>query len=267
MLRTIQFVVIAIVLFGMSPVTKASVVDGSIFFDHFPGTALDSGKWPAGDGFNGGGTVTVDSSLLTVATVLNTAYMVRSSSATPLIFPVPTDWAAEALFRMTGTLQSNDGASGQLNAHSEIILAGNLSGDFRSRGFDLRAVQSGATNSDVFDLGWYGFDNSGTRAPLILATGLNKDQFYTVSAHRKSDNTVDIYLNDGLIGTQPLIVANPAHLQLGDYSPSSRIAATLALDYVSVGNFVPPIIPEPSSMSLMTMAVLGLMGYARRNRK
>ncbi|MEX0610876.1 MAG: hypothetical protein WD229_02040 [Pirellulales bacterium] len=117
-----------------------------------------------------------------------------------------------------------------------------------NQGFDLRAVRYGA---GLWGLAWNGIDDTDLRIAEILddnvGTGyaFSDTQAYSVSVHRKSDNTVDIYFDkttgDGsasdLIATKPLLGpsggANPLGLTSGDWSLS--VAGYLLVDAVRVG--------------------------------
>ena len=124
------------------------------------------------------------------------------------------------------------------------------------------------TNSDgtKFDLAWYGFDNADeSRAATTILAGLNKDQSYTAVCHRKTDNTVDIYLNGALITNKAVIgSANPEELSLGDLS-GMGIAGTQVVDSIRVGSF--SAVPEPSTIALLATGIFSLLAYAWRKRK
>ena len=84
---------------------------------------------------------------------------------------------------------------------------------------------------------------------------------HVAQVHRKTDGTVDIYMDGTLIGKQTLINGvNPTMLRIGDITGS--VEGNIALDYVRIGA-----VPEPSTIVLCVMAIIGLLAYAWQRRK
>ena len=92
-------------------------------------------------------------------------------------------------------------------------------------------------------------------------------QSYSVSLHRKSDNTVDIYFDttsgDGtasnLIANKPLILGlNPVGLTIGDWSGAE--AGYITVDAVRIGS-----VPEPASVCVwaLVIGIGGCFGWKR----
>jgi|GEM_PF-1784456 len=256
------------------------MVDGSIFSDHFDGSqAVSNGpgnpnsmpqlittSWKGAAYSTGAATpsVTVGSSLVTLDSGLgDTAYM-NGIDAQLSGLGSSTDWGAEIRFKVTGTLATNEAGGRDYFLLNGIRNAATLDGSY---GIDLRLAQddSGA-DGDTYSLGWWGYDSNSSRAATIIAEGLNKRQLYTVSAHRKSDGNVDIYLDGSLISTQAAINAgaadyNPLLFGIGD--GASSVAGTVSIDYVNVG----AMLPEPGSMVLLAIGCICLLAYAWRKRR
>jgi hypothetical protein len=145
-----------------------------------------------------------------------------------------TDWYAEARFRVTGNMRTTPD-------RDVILLSGRSAptADGVNRGVDFRLMQD-ATGPDgaTFNLGWHGYGDA-RRVAKVIASGLNKGQFYTVSAHRKSNDNVDVYLNGKRIATETVLGLpdNPLLFGIGEVAGNSSVEA-LSMDYVKAS--VPP---------------------------
>jgi hypothetical protein len=249
-------------------------VGSEVFSDGFSGSSLGS-AWNAW--LKNGGTIGVDGAgLLTINTATaEGAAELYNPNSTLNFSAMPNDWAAEVKFKMTGALSSNNDNGGGNQKRQWVVLNGNANDEASALGFDLRAMQN---TDNTFDLAWYGWDNvDETRAAETLLTGLSKDQFYRVVAHRKTDGNVDIYLGVGdglgvgdvdctLIATKAVIGAsNPGILCAGDLS-TVAIHGTEVIDSIKIGSCT-IITPEPSSIVILSTSLLGLLAYAWRKRK
>lgn len=269
----VRFVVVlaALAVGTFVPVlAQASVitVGTQVFSDDFTGSTLDTTKWAQFT--QGTGTVAMDGVSSVVLTSVGTSSDRRSSSAdieakSALNFSSsPNDWGVEIKLQMRSgeAWQSYNNPADLPGAKQFSILSGTSAVlGFTMQGFDLRAVRYNASN---WCLGWYGFDETGTRVCDELTAGipLSSSVTHTVSLHRKTDGNVDIYVDDGLVATKALIGgSNPVGLMLGDFT-STAIAGVMALDSVKIG-----IVPEPSALALLSTSLIGLLAYAWRKRK
>jgi hypothetical protein len=265
---------------GTKPPEPPHLIDGSIFSDHFSGSQVVSngpgnpntmpqaiGTTWNGAAYSAGAitpSITVAGSMLTLDSGLVDTASISGLSTQLSGLGRSTDWGAEIRFKVTGSLATNEAAGRDYFLLSGIRDSAALDGSY---GIDLRLAQDGSgADGDTYSLGWWGYDSNSRRAATIIATGLNKEQLYTVSAHRKSDGYVDIYLDGSLISTQAAINAdaadfNPLLFEIGD--GASSVAGTVAIDYVNVGRMV----PEPGSIVLLGMGCIGLLARAWRHRR
>ena len=258
----------AVCLFATTSAQAAVYVDGSVFSDDFPGSALGS-HWTTEIG--GAGSATVASSVVTFDSV-GGGYpgggdyaSIWGSSAYLSGLGSSTDWGAEVRFKVPGhlfTIVAGEVASPYHKPRNWRLLDGRVAGDQLGRAIDLRVLKDG-TGADgaTYSLGWAGDDwpDNDLRDATVIAT-LNKDQWYTAVLHRKSDGNVDIYLDDSLISTQSVLsVANPDFFRLGD--GGSYVGGIMEVDYIKAGGFV----PEPATLAVL--AIGGLMGLLSRKRR
>lgn len=237
--------------FATSPAQAVALtVDGSIFFDDFPGmgSVADTTKWPLGLQYaTGGSTFTLGGGLLALDSGVDPG--IATLDSVTLTFSDNNNWAGQVRFQMTGSLEGSEG--------EELFTM--WKGDYSDRtGARLAAYEDGTgPNGSTFTLGW---DGSG------IAT-LNKDQFYELSVLRKPDGNVDIYVDDSLISTQAVMPGDlttvSPRVRIGD-AYSGAVAGHAQFDYLSIGQLVP--VPEPSSMALSSTVFLGLLAYARKRR-
>ncbi len=193
----------------------------------------------------------------------------------------PNEWVAAIRFRVDGDLNSAVGVGGAgTSARQPVLLQGTsddwIAGDTQEAiAIDLRLTE---TNDDAdgvgakFNLGWHGHDGTGDgRQPELLAGGLDKGIFYTVTAHRKSNDTVDIYLDNTLLSTKGLLVGVAAS-NFGEEIPDFvRIAGDLSgttslnitVDYLTIG-----LVPEPSTVliGVLGFIAVGIMAQRKSHR-
>lgn len=250
-------VMAVLVLAAAAASVQATPIDGSVFSDEFIGTEVDTTKWSTTVAV--GGTISVADGLITFNVPATYAKARVKSNVVPLDFSSsPNDWWGEMRFKMNDHLSSTSPKLWQVFSASEHDLS-----DLR-KGFDLRARQEGAADSTTFELAWYGDGSLDyNRVAENLMSGLNKGQFYIAQVHRKTDGNVDIYLDDTLIATKPLIGAvNPGMLHIGA-STVQAISGVMVVDYVRLGQ----VIPEPGTLALLATGLLGFLAYAWRKRK
>lgn len=254
--------------------TAQLVSNGDIFLDHFDGPA---GALPAtGDWAQVvGAAPQLDGT--TLLSNLNTGFA-RSRG---LDFSgSPGEWVAETRFQVNGKLFTQN--RGQPFPRQYPLLSGTNSPNphgadtWEVIGVDVRLemlLSDTDGTADTYDMTWHGWDNQGFRNAQTIAggSGLTKGQFYTVTAHRKPDDTVDIFLDGSLIDTKPLLVGivggtntgqeNPDRLQFGDLSGGGIQIDDVTFDYFTVGSPV----PEPACGVLMLLGICGLAaGRGRR---
>lgn len=253
--------VLASLVLTLSTAVHAELLDSaiSVFSDEFNDSAVDSAKWPVAVG------ATVNSGAVTLSSATEGDYAALGSAADSLAGLGTSDnWAVEVRFSLAGPLKTTP--SYPENQQDFILMAGISTPGWIATGVDLRLNQDdSAINGSTYTLGWWGFDSSGTRTATQLYS-LNKGQTYKVGAHRKADNTVDIFLNDTLISNMPVIGSvNPEKMFIGDWSSGDVYTHTpgFSLDYVRVGYFI----PEPSSIALLAIGGFGLIIYAWRKRR
>ncbi len=235
-----------------------------IFFDHFPGDSLDtSSRWdtPMGDGL-----ISVADSLVTLDSDSSSGNPIIDTQPEALDFSQGTgSWTAEIRFKLDAleTVSNRQG----------ILLQGssdNFGGDtWEAIAIDLRLLE---VDDNHFDLGWHGWDNTGTnrQAEVLTASALSLGEFYTVTALRRSDDTVDIFLDGLWLANKPLLVGAhadnlgqtlPDLFRIGDLA--GTVAMNLSIDYVDIRA-----VPEPAGLLLLVMGLtgLGLRGRRRRRR-
>ena len=238
-------------MLALSGAVQASLLPtGSVFDDEF--TTLNTTTWPNPSNASvSGGFLTLSDTTIEQYAAVNSADNILSGLGTS------TNWAAEIRFAVTGAMSAP--------ANQSFLLLTGISGTtWTATGVDLRLLQdSTGVNGSTYSLGWLGWDGSnGSRVATVITT-LTKGTTYVVDAVRKSNGTVDIYLNDALIANKAAIgTANPTKLYIGDEASGAIYANDVKIDYVRVG-----IVPEPSIMAMLVTAVLGLIAYAWRKRR
>ena len=260
---------------------------GDIFFDHFDGPAgplpvaadntLFTNEWghiPLGEN-------TLDGT--TLLKVLDNAQRHNLIRSNPLDFSgSPDEWVAETRFQVNGKLYTEKGGGGPTPRQFNLLSGMNSRAPFGTDtwehiGVDLRLerlLSDTDGTASTFDMTWHGWDSaSGFRSAESIAggSGLNKGQFYVVTAHRKDNDMVDIYLDGSLIDTKDLLVGipsgtnsgqeNPNHIEFGDISGGGVVIDEVIYDYFTIGSPV----PEPACGALMLLGICGLAaGRGRR---
>ena len=225
MFRVISCVLTSIVLLLVVSVAAQAAwrVDGSIFSDDFPGTALGAGYNE--DMFYGNTTRTIHDSLLDIddpAAGDGAGYLTTD----PLTFPDPDVWAVEVRFQVPlgTTMVTPTAGSTMYELISVQKAAWGPTGGFMG----IRQDNTGSTGT-TYDLIY------GLFTPTIIAT-LNKGQFYTIAAARQSDDMVDVYLDGLLLGDmlaeQPTEIPN--FILFGDGN-GAELSGHLQIDFVRVG--------------------------------
>jgi hypothetical protein len=230
------------------------VVDNSIFSEDFSGTALDSAKWEVG--LDNGGTITLDGGVATFNTTAGSQNAYVTSNGSLDFSGSPDNWGAELKFRV-------DGVYSGWGPRNFILVDGlttATANGWTNQGFDLRAIRQ---DSSHFNLAWNGWDNDyGYREPTILATGYQDGVAHVAQVHRRTDGTVDIYMDGDFVSNQSLLGGvNPSQLRIGDCT--GYLECNVGIDYVRVGS----IVPEPSTIVLAASGAIGLLAYAWRRRK
>lgn len=245
--------VMAMVLsFAAAPAWATITVGSGIFAEEFNSTALDSNKWDVTLGKSGA--ITLDGSTANFTTAASdTAYIDSKGSLD--FSSSPSEWAAEVKFQVNGTYSS-------WGARNYVLLDGlttATTSEWTNQGFDLRLIRQ---DSSHFTLGWNGWDNDNDgRIATVLATDFDDGVLHVAQVHRKTDGTVDIYMDGTLISNQALLNGvNPTKFRIGDVT--GYVEGDIVLDYVRVGA-----VPEPSSILLTVVACVSLVAYAWRKRR
>ena len=226
MFRVISCVLTSIVLLLVVSVAAQAqfTVDGSIFSDDFPGSALSG--WDTSVFYGPGTTQTVHDSLLDQNTPVSGENYVTKI----LTFPDTSSWAGEVRFQVPSgaTLSTPVAGTG-----SYEIFTMNASGwGHAGAAMNLREDGSGASGSTYSLL---------YSPEYTYVATLNKGQFYTAAVDRKSDDTVDIYLDGVFMGTEdawgPSTIAD--FILVGD-GRSGDVSGQVQFDWVKVGVPLPP---------------------------
>ena len=270
---------------------QAPVSDGSIFFEDFDGTGDFTDADPDWDQigythFGPGADATLNGDSTMTLTMPGDGKVVSFAGSRLLDFSSsPNEWVASTRFKTDGSITSLH-RDGDGSAQREIsLLRGAQAGDKGNpppsrlepvSGFHLtlnvdretpNSSESGNiifTSGGEFELGWHGHTGQASaRRSEDIGTGvsLNENTWYTVTAHRKPDNTVDIWVDDALVGNKDVLNSaspNPAALFIGLDNESQELPGLL-YDFVSVG-----VVPEPTSVLLLLLGVCGFVFFRHR---
>ncbi len=254
----VGMLVLLIGTFVTSSAKAALYVDGSVFSDDFDGSTF-SPSWNVTVWGGGACTVAGDGTAIIASDSPLSAGAVLWSD-NDLLSGLGDDYGFEVRFKvgsLTGENATRDWIL--MQGRDNVPASGDWGGSWNVLGIDFRL---NPYDDDHFNLDWWGWDGS-SRIPSAVASGLLYGEWHTVIGHRKTDDTVDIYLNDNLVGNKPVIWdVNPTVLMAGDAAGGD--AGLVTYDYMRVGSVV---VPEPSSMVLTFLAGLGLMAYTWRRRK
>jgi len=252
--------------FGQAPSS-----DGSIFFEDFDGAGDFTDADPDWDQigythYGPGANATLNGDSTMTFTMPGDGQVVSFAGSRLLDFSsTPNEWVASTRFKTDGSISSlhrdADGSAQReisllRGAPSGVPAGGGFPTNAPSRaepidGFDLRlnvdretpnSTESGNiifTSGGTFELGWHGH-NGGVQDRRSEDIGAGGDIFventwYTVTAHRRPDNIVDIWVDDTLLGSKPLLNdKNPAALFIGLDNESQEMPG-LIYDFVSIG--------------------------------
>ena len=265
---TILLAVICSPAFAQAPLS-----DGTIFLEEFDGdqgTAFDATR-PDWDqvGYTHFGSVSATLNGDSTMTFTQNGTNVVSFAGSRLLdfSSTPNEWVASTRFRSIGAVvalhRENQGTHPFQQRESSLLRgaphgpAGNPP-PWRlepTDGFDLRlnvdretpnstessityATTITFTSGGTFELGWLGHNaDSQTRRSQDIGAGgdiFMEDTWYTVTAHRKPDNTVDIWVDDTLLGAKALLNnRNPAAIFIGLDNENQPLG--LIYDFISVG--------------------------------
>ena len=247
--------------------------DGSIFLKEFDGTGDFDASRPDWDQvgfthFGAGADMTLNGDSTMTARMPGDGQTVSFAGSRALDFSsTPNEWVASTRFRSIGAVvalhRENQGTHPFQQRESSLLRgaphgpAGNPP-PWRlepTDGFDLRlnvdretpnstessityATTITFTSGGTFELGWLGHNaDSQTRRSQDIGAGgdiFMEDTWYTVTAHRKPDNTVDIWVDDTLLGAKALLNnRNPAAIFIGLDNENQPLG--LIYDFISVG--------------------------------
>jgi hypothetical protein len=218
---------------GAAP-AAADLVNGDLFSDDFNGAELDGNKWTPT--ISGDGEVTVGGGFVKMKSAESTDGGALYGVANALDLGCRDDWWIEVRFAVLDETPLRS-FNGEVPRQYAVLHGGDA--DWKAvSGIDFRVLaDDSGPSGETYSLAWWGMDDSdATRQAEILKPGLTKNTYYTLSAHRKADGDVDIYLDGALLATRPVINGDqiPAVLRAGDLSVAN--CGTLSLDYVRVGS-------------------------------
>jgi len=229
-------------------------VKGDLFSDEFDGSELDADKWMPT--LSGAGEVTVGGGFLKIKSpeISDDSYL--DGVAHALDLGSGDDWQVEVRFAVLDETPLNS-YNGE-HPRQYVILQGCDTGGQAVAGVDFRLLaDASGPSGDTFSLAWGGMDDSNPSGQAkVLQTALLKNSYYTLSAHRKPDGNVDIFLDGDLLVTQPVINSEHvfAALRAGDLSVGNQ--GTLSIDYVRVGSSNQKVSPGPASQSQATEPIV-----------
>jgi hypothetical protein len=221
----------------------------AVFNDDFDGTSLSS-AW-TNDGSPeidpSGSTITVADGVVTIASNQDDqqyTYVSLWGGVDQLAgLGSSNDWTAEIRFKYSGRLATPD-ATRNVN-----LLSGmqGLQAHMANAGIDFRLEQDlNGDEAETLNLSWNGHTSSNLSQVPDLLANLNKDVFYTLTGHRKPDDTVDIFLDGNLLTTMPVLgVGNPDNFRIGESAGSVNLFETgrLVIDYIKVESAVSAGVP------------------------
>ena len=224
----------ALLLVTATATASNELIAGDLFSDEFNGSELDGNKWTPT--ISGSGEVTVGGGLVKIKSAEGPDAGILTGVANALALGYMDDWRVDVRFAVLDEtpLSSYNGE----NPRQYAVLQGGDAKWSAVSGIDFRILaDASGPSGKTYSLAWWGMDNTGpTRQAEILKPDLTKNTYYSLSAHRKADGNVDIYLDGTLLATRPVINGDqpPASFRAGDLSAGNR--GTLSLDYVRVGS-------------------------------
>lgn len=235
----------------------APISDGSLLYDDFPGTTLDTVKWPASGGVPIAPTVAGGEATMSTMPSGSSPYTSYLRSKTLDFSGTPDTWVAETRFIYRSIDTPKTYRQGVI-----MMASSGATGTWQGIAFDLRIRQTYGTTYLV----WHGYDNTDlSRTGSGFGVTLNPDQYYKLAVEvRNTDSEVDIYLDDVLVATEALLVGTgenagqiyPERIEAG--SLSGDVGIDMSVDYVSVG------VPEPATVALLGFA--GIYGLIRKRK-
>jgi hypothetical protein len=164
-------------------------------------------------------------------------------------------WVAEETVRM-GTANLNPAASGTIVGLATMEVA-----PFAS-GATVYSVCLG-TDQDSNPTVWQFDENSGAATQLGSVTGTGYHDYKLVQTPGAA--TANLYVDGALMATlNPLNAFGAARYMIGDTAGRDLTGVGV---YIAAASLSTGVVPEPSTIVLLTTGLLGILAYAWRKRK
>lgn len=226
--RFLSVCVVAIAALGLAGTASADIV----VYDHFDGATVDTGKWSLNDNTTvsqTGSVVTLDGS---------TTWMTLRSTAS-------YDGSLQRTYRFVYA-----GATGTGSNDSTVYM-----------GLSDPSGRPGVCTKRSSDGSWQLWVNGVTTTWWSASSG-NFSSGDTIDLTRTADNW-QVSQNGSVVLQSPSGTVGFNSGDMGGLFLQAKPGCTLSMDYVGVGS----VVPEPGTLILLSLGLIGLLAYAWRKRK